>query len=146
MELQHEVFIASPVSRVFSYMDDVSREREWQPGIIEAYKEPPGETAVGTRKRYVSEFMGRRVENVYVTTLFEPNERVAYESTPESVLRAQVGLRFEPQGAGTRVTMTFRGRLTGPLRFIPQSVLEGVYQKELKSSLGLLKDRLETGQ
>jgi len=143
VEYEHKVVIARPVSMVFSYMDDVSREGEWQPSIIEAHKDPPGETAVGTRKRYISEFMGRRIENTYVTTLFEPNERVSYETTPDSVLRAKVELRFEPEGAGTKVTMAFRGKLIGPLRFIPQGILEGVYHKEMGSSLALLKERLE---
>jgi len=124
-------------------MDDVSREREWQPSIVEAHKDPPGETAVGTRKRYVSEFMGRRIQNTYVTTLFEPNQRVSYESTPDSVLRAKVEFRFEPQGDGTKVTMAFTGKVTGPLRFMPEGVLEPIYQKELKSALALLKQRLE---
>ena len=143
MRFEHQVVIASPVSRVFSYMDDVSREREWQPSVVEAHKDPPGETTVGTRKRYVSEFMGRRIRNTYVTTLFEPNLRVSYESTPDSVLRAKVELRFEPADTGTKLTMAFNGKLTGPLRFIPQSVLEGVYHKEMKTALSLLKQRLE---
>lgn len=144
MRYEHHVVIASPVPTVFEYMDDVSREPEWQPGITEAHKDPPGPTAVGTRKRYVSEFMGRRIENTYVTTLFEPHRRVSYETTPDSVLRAIVDLSFEPDGVGTRVTMAFQGKLTGPLRFIPDRVLEGAYQKELKASLALLKRRLET--
>jgi carbon monoxide dehydrogenase subunit G len=143
VQYEHQVVIASPVSRVFAYMDDVSREREWQPAIIEAHKDPPGETAVGTRKRYVSQFMGRRIENSYVTTLFERDERIFYETTPGSVLQAKVELHFEPEGAGTRVTMAFRGELTGPLRFIPQGILEGAYRKEMKSTLDLLKQRLE---
>lgn len=143
MRIEHQVIIESPVARVFAYMDNVSREREWQPSILEAFKDPPGETTVGTRKRYVSEFMGRRIENTYVTTCFEPNERVSYETTPDSVLRAKVDLRFETAGAGTKVTMAFDGKPTGPLRFIPQGVLEGVYQKEFKSTLALLKQQLE---
>ena len=143
MEYEHQIVIARPVSTVFSYMDDLNREGEWQPGIIEAHKDPPGETTVGTRKRYISEFMGRRIENTYVTTLFEPNERVSYETTPDSVVRAKVELRFERAGVGTKVTMAFKGKLTGPLRFIPQGILEGVYHKEMRSSLALLKERLE---
>jgi len=54
---ENQVFIERPISAVFAYMDDVSREREWQPNIREARKDPPGETAVGTRKVYLSEFM-----------------------------------------------------------------------------------------
>ena len=143
MQYEHQVVIATPVSRVFAYMDDVAREQEWQPGIIEAHKTPPGQTVVGTEKRYVSEFMGRRIENTYSTTCFELNQRVVYETTPGSVLQAKVELRFKQVKSGAEVTMSVKGKPTGPLRFIPKSVLEGVFRKELESSLSLLKKQLE---
>jgi len=145
LKYQHDVVVNAPVHRVFSYMDDVAREKEWQPGIKEAYKEPAGETAVGTRKRYISEFMGKRIENTYVTKVFEPNQQVTYESTPDSVIRATVDLRFESLDGSTRVTMAVQGKPTGVLRFIPQGILEGAFRKELEGSLGMLKERLERG-
>ncbi len=143
MRYQHQVQINSPVARVFEYMDDVSREPEWQPGIKEAYKDPPGDTAVGTRKRYVSEFMGRQVENTYVTTVFDRDERIVYETTPDSVLRARVELTFDATGSGTRVRMAVEGQPAGALKFIPKRILEGVFRKELEGSLALLKKALE---
>ena len=143
MEYQHQVVIDSPVASVFAYMNDVYREKEWQPGIQEAYQDPPGEMAVGTRKRYVSEFLGRRVENTYVTKVFDRDRRVVYETTPDSVLRARVELVFESAGSGTRVTMAVQARPTGVLRFIPKALLEGTARKDLESSLLLLKGRLE---
>ena len=143
MRYQEQVEISSPVSRVFDYMDDVAREPEWQPSLVEASKEPSGPTAVGTRKRYVSEFMGRRIENTYLTTLFERNRRVVYETSPGSVLQAKVELSFEEVGAGTRVTMAVDGKAAGPLRFLPQGLLEGVFRKELQASLDLLRKNLE---
>ena len=143
MRFQHEIIIRRPVHEVFSYMDDVSREREWQPGIKEARKEPPGPTGVGTRKRYVSEFLGKRIENTYVTEVFEPNKRVVYRTTRESVLQATAELRWESVDSGTRVFMSFEGRVGGPLRFVPKGMLEGVYRKELETTMALLKERLE---
>lgn len=145
MRFHHETLVRRPVSEVFAYMDDVSREREWQPGIREAWKEPPGPTDVGTKKHYVSEFMGRRVENTYLTRLFEPGRRVVYETAPGSVLRARVELSWRPQGDDTRVSIEVEGKVSGPLRLVPRAVLEGVYMKELEKSLGLLKARLERG-
>ena len=143
MEYQHQVVIDSPVSSVFAYMDDVHLEKEWQPGIQEAYQDPPGDTAVGTRKRYVSEFMGRRIENTYVTKVFDRDRRVVYETTADSVLRARVELVFESAGSGTQVTMAVQAKATGVLRFIPQALLEGTARKDLEASLVLLKKRLE---
>jgi carbon monoxide dehydrogenase subunit G len=144
MRYFHEIVIQRPISDVFAYMDDVSREREWQPGILDARKEPPGPTGVGTRKYYASEFMGRRIENTYVTRVFVPHERVVYETTPDSVLQARAELRWESVGPGTRVTMSFEGKVGGPLRFIPQRVLQAVYRKELEKALDLLRERLES--
>lgn len=145
MRYKEEVVITSPISRVFEYMDDLSLEPEWQPSLVEASKEPPGPTGVGTRKRYVSQFMGRRIENTYLTTVFDRNRRVSYETTPGSVLQAKVELHFEEVEGGTRVTMSVEGKPTGPLRFIPQAMLEGVFRKELQASLQLLRRNLERG-
>ena len=143
MKYRHRVVVDSPVSRVFSFMDDVEREPEWQPGIKEATKDPSGPTTVGTRKRYVSEFMGNRIVNTYVTTAFEPDRRVTYETTKDSVLQARVDLSFRSVEAGTEVTMAVEGKATGVLRFVPKALMEGVFRKELETSLGLLKEKLE---
>lgn len=124
-------------------MDDVTRESEWQPNIVEAYKDPPGETAVGTRKRYVSLFMGKRIENTYVTKVFEPNRHVVYETTRDSVLQARAELHFAPEGSSTRVTMSFQGKVGGILRFVPKGVLDAAYKNESATTLKLLKERLE---
>ena len=146
MRSEQEVFIRRPLEEVFAYMDDVAREHEWQPGILEAWKDPPGPTGVGTKKRYVSEFMGRHIENTYVTRVFEVNSHAVYETTADSVLRGTAELRWTASGDGTRVTMSFEGKVGGPLRLVPQGMLERVYRKELGKTLGLLKSRLEGGR
>ena len=145
MRFEHQVTILRPLPEVFSYMDDVTREHEWQPGILEARKDPPGATSGGTRKHYVSQFMGKRIENTYVNQLFLLNERVVYETTQDSVLRAKAEMSWVEVSGGTRVTMVFEGKVGGSLRFVPQRMLEGVYRRELETTLGLLKERLESG-
>jgi carbon monoxide dehydrogenase subunit G len=142
---EREVFIRRPVEDVFAYMDDVSREHEWQPGILNAWKEPQGPTVVGTKKTYVSEFLGREIRNTYVARVFEANRHVLYETTADSVLQGRAELRWSASGEGTRVSMSFEGRVAGPLRFVPQRMLESVYRKELGKTLELLKGRLEGG-
>ena len=143
MKYTHDVLIQRYAPDVFAYMDDVSREPEWQPNLVEATQDPPGPTAVGTRKRYVSQFLGKRIENTYVTKVYEPVQRVVYETTPDSVLRATVEVRFEDEGGATRVTMAFDGKVSGPLRFIPEGILKAAYESELESTLQRLKGKLE---
>ena len=143
MKYAHEVLIQRYVPDVFAYMDDVAREPEWQPNLVEATQDPPGPTTVGSRKRYVSQFMGKRIENTYVVKVYEPVQRVVYETTKDSVLQATVDVRFEEEGGGTRVRMAFEGGVSGPLRFIPEAVLKKAYEAELEATLKRLKKRLE---
>jgi carbon monoxide dehydrogenase subunit G len=140
----YSVTIDRPVEAVFAFMDDVSRESEWQPAIRSARAEPEGPTAVGTKKHYVSEFMGREVKNTYVTTVFEKNRRVVYETTPQSTVQATASFTWESTGRGTLVTMSVQGEPKGVLRLVPRGVLDRVYQKEIQETLTRLKSCLES--
>jgi carbon monoxide dehydrogenase subunit G len=124
-------------------MDDVSREREWQPNLRSAAQEPPGPSEVGTRKRYVSEFLGREIENTYVVVEVEPGGRMLSQTTRDSAASVRTEVTWEGEGAGTRVTMTVEGRPGGLMKLMPRAMLEAAYRKELSASLQRLKECLE---
>ena len=142
---EYEILIQRPVEAVFAFMQDIEREREWQPTLREASQTPAGVPGVGTRRRYVSEFMGMRFENVYVNTVYEPNRRVAYESTPESDTQASGEVTWEPVDGGTRVAMRVQAKVGGALRFVPKALILKVGRKELADALGRAKKLLEAG-
>ena len=129
---------------VFYFMDDIAREPEWQPSLKMAEQEPPGPSRVGTTKRYVSEFMGREIENTYVVREVEPGRHLVYETTPDSAVDARTEIEWTPEGMGTRVTMTLEGSPKGFMKLVPTRVLEAAYQKELSAALSRLKERIET--
>ncbi len=137
------VLIQRPVADVFDYMDDVGRENEWQPNLQSAKQEPPVATAVGTRRHYVSGFLGREIKNSYEVTVLEPNRLVRLESLPGSTVSATNEIRWAGEGTGTRVTMTVEGKPKGALRFVPDAVIEAAFRSHMKDSLSLLKQRLE---
>jgi len=130
---------------VFAYMDDVSLEGEWQPNLHAAEQDPPGQSKVGTHKRYVTKFLGREVANTYVVTDIEPGRRVVYETTKDSTITATSEITWERIGSGTKVTMVIEGKPKGALKLIPRKVLEAAYRERLESALESLKERLETG-
>ena len=113
--------------------------------LLACSKSPPGATVVGSRRRYGSDFMGKRVENVYVVRTFDPNRRLVVETTPESALAATSDIRWEAVASGTRVTMTVDGRPKGALRFLPRLLVEATFEREAAAALVRLKDLLETG-
>ena len=137
------IFIRRPVSDVFAYMDDISREVEWQSNLVEAMQTPSGPTAVGTRKRYVSEFMGKKIVNTYVVEVYEPNRRIVASTTDDSILKATSDLRWTDEEGGTRVTMGLEGSAAGPLRFLPASLIEATFEREVQTTLSRLKESLE---
>ncbi len=143
LEYESSTTIARPPTEVFEYMQDIEREREWQPNLREAEQTPAGEPGVGTRRRYVSEFMGKRFENVYINTIYEPNRRVAYKSAPESDTQAEGEISWEAVEGGTHVTMRFKAEVSGLLRFIPKALVTSAAQKELGDALARVKTRLE---
>lgn len=134
----------SPVE-VFYFMDDVAREPEWQPGLRLAEQSPPGPSRPGTRKRYVSDFMGREVENTHVVTEVVPGRRLVTETTPDSAIDGRYEIEIDPEGVGARVSLTFEGRPRGRAAALGSRVLERTYAKELRASLERLKAVIEGG-
>jgi uncharacterized membrane protein len=144
LRYESSIIIDCPVDRVFEYMQDIDREREWQPNLREARQSPGGEPGVGTRRRYVSEFVGKRFENVYVNAVYEPNRRVAYKSAPESDTQAEGEVIWEAVDGRTRVTMRVAVQVGGLLRFVPKKLIASAGKKELDDALARLKARLES--
>lgn len=141
---RYSIVIERPVNEVFEYMDNVALEVEWQPAIKSARAEPEGQTGVGTKKHYTSEFMGREVKNTYVTKVFEKNKRVVYETTPRSTIQGTATFTWDPAENGTLVTMSIDGEPKSVLRLLPRGVLDRFYQSELETTLQRLKKRLES--
>lgn len=143
LEYEDSIVIRRSVEDVFAYMQDITKEHEWQPNLREAGQTPEGEADVGTVRRYVTEFMGKRFENVYVNTVYEPNRRVAYESAPQSDTQAVGEVLWEAVEGGTRVTMRAKADLGGLLRFVPKGLVASIGKKELGDTLARVKAILE---
>jgi len=144
-KIQRSVLIRRPVPEVFSYMDDIDREGEWQPNLRSAEQEPVGPVGVGTVKRYTSEFLKKEVRNAYRCTVYEMYVRTVYESTPDSAVDATAEIRWEPVPEGTQVTWTIDASARGALRLMPGALLEKASIHELEETLARLKARLESG-
>ena len=140
---EESILIRRSIADVFAYMGDITREGEWQSNLVEATQDPPGSTGVGTRRRYVSEFFGKRLVNTYVVKIYEPEQRLVCVTTADSVLDATTDIRWREVDGGTKVTLAFEGSASGALRFVPQRMLDATFEREVKASLAKLKKRLE---
>ena len=137
------IVIKRPPEEVFAYMDDVAREKEWQPNLSSATRDPAGPTQVGTKKRYVSSFLGNDLTNTYVVQELDVGRRIVYETTSDSAISASNEITCEGVEGGTKVTMIIGGKPKGVLRLVPRAVLETTYKDQLKTTLRRLKKCLE---
>lgn len=137
------IVIRRPLDEVYAYMDDVDREMEWQPSLRSAAKSPPGDTKVGTRKIYESEFLGRRVKNVYEVIEFDPGRRVVQQTMAGSSAKIWSEVRWSDHPEGTLVTLTVDAEPQGILRLIPRQFLESATRTELEGSLEKLRRAME---
>jgi len=140
---EESIVISRPVADVFAYMNDIHREHEWQPAIKAVEQIPPGPQRVGTTRKYHSSFMRKKLTNVYVNRIYEPNRRVVYESTAESNVHATGDITFESLAAGTRVTMALEVEPPRVMKLVPKTVFEKASRKELRDSLKRLKHNME---
>ena len=142
--IERSVIIRRSVPDVFSYMDDIDREHEWQPNLRAASQEPRGPVGVGTLKRYTTVFMKQKRQNVYRVTEYEMYAHVVYESTPESATNATSEVRWDQVPDGTKVTMTIDATPGPALKLVPKKVLEKATTQELERVLEKLRVVLES--
>ncbi len=107
-----EVHIAVPPQRVADYAADPSHAPDWYANIdsVEWLTEPP--VAVGSRMAFVARFLGRRLAYTYEVVEYTPGQRLVMQ-TAQGPFPMQTTYTFEPDGAGTRMSLRNRGEPSG---------------------------------
>jgi uncharacterized protein YndB with AHSA1/START domain len=134
--------IVLPPHKVFAFVTDPARLREWQRTVIEVEATPPGPLTTGSRLREVREVRGRRMEQlVEVSELIAPstfNLRVL-----EGALPVHGDLTLEPSDRGTRLTLHAFGQPRGATRLLTPLLNIGL-KREFRKQYAALKSVLET--
>lgn len=145
LDLEGSVVINKTVEEVFSYMDDIAKEHEWQPYLEDWEQSPdPNQNGVGTVRRYENRYMGRSFTNVYQIVEYEPNKKVMYQSTPEAAVQAEGGTLWEPSNGGTQVTFIFKPELGDFWGYVPKPIVRRIYMRTLNNNMRRLKKVLES--
>ena len=142
-ETQLSVMIARPLEEVFAVLTDPNKTPRWSAPAVEEQWITPGPAGIGSRRRAVTQLMGRRSENVAEVTAYEPNRMWEMTSVagPPFVVRA----RFAPVDSGTRVDWTWSFDFRGPLRLFGPLVA-GIFGRQFAKDLARLKRMMESGE
>ncbi len=101
---------------VFAYISDVSRQPEWQEGLVSASVETEGPLRVGSRLVHRRKLGPTTVAATSELTAFDPPELISFRGL-DGPIRAEGSQRVERVGEGSRVSfqMEMRGHGLGTL-------------------------------
>jgi uncharacterized protein YndB with AHSA1/START domain len=140
MRVNSSVVIDRPPEEVFAYATDPTHTHEWQSSALETTVEGP--VQAGASGKEVRKFLGRRMESTMRVEAFEPPRKFALQVTSGPV-PFHVEQTVEPEGAGSRVSVTIEGEPGGFFK-LADPLVERAVKRELEGNLATLKDILET--
>lgn len=136
----HAVVIHRPVAEVFAFVADGEQGTRWRSGVLDI-RRIAGE-GVGTRYlQGVAGPLGRRVAADYEITVFEPNQRIEFQTVAGPV-RPHGRYDFAAEDGGTRLTFTLDAALNGLRRLLMGSMVQRTMEGEVQA-LDRLKHVLE---
>src|SRR5918994_5810410 len=112
VDVQTEIVITRPRADVAAFACDPDKATAWYRNISAVSWETPPPLAVGTRLRFVAQFLGRRLEYTYEVREHVLGERFVM-STVQGPFPMETTYTFEDAGAGTRMTLRNRGEPAG---------------------------------
>ena len=143
-QASYAVTINRPVSDVFAYVADGEKCKEWRPGVRDIIR-AGGEMTGGVGTRYIQGVkgpMGRRISADFVITVFEPNQRLEFETvTGPARPHGRYDFAATDDG-GTKLTFGLDAELSGIRGRFMGSAVQKTMDAEVKT-LDNLKRELE---
>ena len=138
--IQRSIVIDKPVEEVFAFTHEPANDALWQTTLVESSADGP--LQVGTTVRETRRFLGKRVQMTRKVTAVTPPRGSAFETVSGPVPMAGE-YTLEAVNGSTRLTATGELDAHGFYK-LAEPVIRRMATRELETSLGNLKDLLET--
>lgn len=138
------VTINRPLAEVFKALTDFSSYSKWQSGVIESKVLSDGAVGLGSKYRFVSEFMGRKIESEGEIITFEPPSQYAWKSIKGPFPMEEL-TTLESAGGSTIVKTAVTAELTGFFK-LAEGLVIGQAKKQFNADYQKLKEILEAGK
>lgn len=138
------ITINRPAADVFKALTDFGSYKKWQTGVIESTVLTAGAMGVGSKYRFVSEFMGQKIDSEGEITEFNPPNRYAWKST-KGPFPMQESTTLESNGNSTTVKVMTSAELGGFFK-LAEGMVIGQAKKQFEADYQKLKEMLEAGK
>jgi uncharacterized protein YndB with AHSA1/START domain len=135
------VVIKRPIEEVFAYVANPENAEQWAGPVTESKQTSEGPVGVGTTSTRVTEFLGRKSENTYEVTEYEPNRKFAEKTTSGSLQSTEL-ITFESVDGGTKVTVAGEVEASGFIK-MAEPLFARMAKRQLETDISNLKDILE---
>jgi len=139
--IEESVEIHCPVEKAFAFTTDAGSWSKWRTMIPEAEQTSKGPVGVGTTFKGTNHLMGRTMKWTAQATEYEKNKKFGKNITSGSVFIEQHNT-YNPTKDGLKFTIVCDMKVNGFLKLLSPMIVSSM-QKELKKSLGTLKQILE---
>ena len=137
-----EIEIGRPRSEVAAFAADPDNAPRWYKNIKSVEWETPPPAVLGSRVRFVAQFLGRTLEYTYAVREIEP-ARCFVMSTSEGPFPMETTYRWEDTGeGGTRMTLRNRGEPSG-FASLSSPLVQAAMRRANRADLQRLKALLE---
>ena len=140
--IEESVEIHCPVEKAFAFTTDAGNWSKWQTIIPEAEQTSQGPVGVGTTFKGTNHLMGRTMKWTAQAIEYETNRKFGKKITSGSVFIEQHNTYNPPKG-GLNFIIVYDMNVNGFLKLLSPMIVSSM-RKELKKSLGNLKQILET--
>ena len=141
VDVQTEIIINAPCERVAAYAADPGNAPQWYVNIRSVEWRTPPPATVGSRIAFVARFLGRRLAYTYEIVDWAPGRRLRMR-TADGPFPMETTYTWQPDGAGTRMTLRNRGEPAGFAR-ISAPALAAAMRRANRKDLRALKRLLE---
>jgi len=141
LKIDKSVVINRPIEEVFAFVSAGENWSQWATELVETKKTSEGPLGVGTTYTHVAQMLGRRIENGYEVTEYEPNRKVSMKSTSGPV-PAETSLTVESVEGGTKLALTVAAEIAGVFK-LAEPLVARIMGRQQDANFANLRDLLE---
>jgi uncharacterized protein YndB with AHSA1/START domain len=145
-KVEERIVIGAPAARVFGRLGDPERLSEWMLNLREVKRTSRVRTGTGVKIALVATAAGKRAAGTGRYTVWDPPARLEFQTDLDTGVTSKTTFDLAPDDKGTRLTVTVQYELPpgkGPGRFAAGLLGSSLVGRELRRSLGNLKQQLE---
>ncbi len=125
--IEKSIFINRSQQEVYDFTSDPANAHKWQGQVLSLEWSSESPHGVGSTQRAVARFLGRDIETNSQITVLDPPNQHGFKSVGGPI-PMEGGMRFKPEGNGTKVTMGGQLDVGGFFK-----LAEGLVKRQLES-------------